>query len=97
MEKAVKKSRFYILCVVLFGFLVFEILYFSTKDYKVESKLNFIKTTGMTSFAFNTQTPYQRHPNLHGINQIYTTHPAFKKSDMASFVNSVNSSKNLGE
>lgn len=81
-------NKFYIYCAILVLFLVSEILYFSSKDYVIESKLNFIEKTGMTSFAFNTQSHYQRHPYLHGINQIYTTHPAFREKDMASFVNS---------
>lgn len=88
MVEVVKKTRFYMLFVTLLTLLVLQIFYFNSKDYNIKSKLNFTKATGMTSFAFNTQIPYQRHPNLHGINQIYTTHPAFRESDMASFINS---------
>lgn len=82
-----RAAKFYIVCVFCVVALVGQIVYFSTKDYHIDSKLNFIKATGMTSFAFNTQTTYQRHPNLQGINQIQTSHPSFRESDMASFIN----------
>ncbi|NLY03787.1 MAG: hypothetical protein GXZ15_02940 [Campylobacter sp.] len=78
-----KRSKFYIFSLFSLLVLVFEIVYFDTKEYNIESKDKIVKFTSMTNFAFNTQTPHQRHPYAHGINQAYSTHPAFRQRDRA--------------
>lgn len=80
-------KKFYIFCVFILAFFIGEIIYLKNKEYNLDERLKFVNLTGITSFAFYVDTPYLRHQNLHGINEIYTYHPAFRESKIGSFTN----------
>lgn len=68
-------------------FLVGEIFYLKNKDYNADEKLEFVRLTGINSFAFYIQTPYLRHQFSHDVNEIYSYHPSFRESKIGTFTN----------
>ncbi|QKF85673.1 hypothetical protein CBLAS_0477 [Campylobacter blaseri] len=83
-----KRVKFTILTIVVFLSIIVQISILLLKDYKIEEKQNLIKITSLNSFAFYTQIPYLRHSFGHSLDEIFKYHPAFRESDIGSFVNS---------
>lgn len=81
-----KKKTFFILLILVITFFSLEILYLRNQNKHFNEKLSFVKLTKITNFAFYSNTYYIRHQNSSKIQDIYTYHPAFRESKIATFI-----------
>ncbi|CZE47970.1 hypothetical protein [Campylobacter geochelonis] len=81
-------AKFGLFVLLVLAFLVGEITYIKQKEQNLYSKLELVRLTGLNSFAFYINTPYLRHPYNHDISDVFSYHPAFRESEMGSFINS---------
>jgi hypothetical protein len=61
-------------------------VFLSSKIQDNESKVLFVKLSGMPDLAFNSNVPYLRHRSLSVVNDLYSLHPGIEPLGLGTFI-----------
>lgn len=80
------KKIFYCFVSVVIASLIFQFVFLSSKTQDNESKVLFVKLSGMPDLAFNSNVPYLRHRSLSVVNDLYSLHPGIEPLGLGTFI-----------